>query len=428
MPARRLLLITYPWPPMPTVGANRWTALARHLARFDIDTDVLTTRAFGSLPDDSRNGVFRAGDLVGNRRLRSILRRPDLPVAGTPADIDTPPPVALTAVVPPDMYAVSWGPAALRRALAIVDHRRPDVLVSTSPYESTHLIALAVAKRTGLPWIADFRDGWTFEAHRRPFPLALQRRADAAMERAVARRADVILAATLPIAEDFRDRLGASAVHVSNAWDPDLDAEVDATAADLLTPGRLSLVHTGRLNGGWRSTPRSPTAFMEGLKLAVRSDPALHERFEVVLASRLDSAEAALLATADTLDGVVRHVGELSRGEAIALQRAADALLLITSRNVGEATGKLFEYLGSGRPVLALAEGNEAARIVTATGTGVCVPPDDPTRIAAALADLVAGRITESFAPHDLDTYVQPGPARAVAEQVERAIELRRRD
>jgi glycosyltransferase involved in cell wall biosynthesis len=100
---------------------------------------------------------------------------------------------------------------------------------------------------------------------------------------------------------------------------------------------------------------------------------------------------------------------------------------LLTSRNSSEATGKLYEYIGAGRPVLALAEGNEAERIVRETGIGITVPPDDADAIAAALRRVASGQIAESYAPRNLDRFTYPGPAIAVAELVEEAIEVYRR-
>ncbi len=124
----------------------------------------------------------------------------------------------------------------------------------------------------------------------------------------------------------------------------------------------------------------------------------------------------------------VRYVGQLSREGSLALQRSADALLLMTSaHHVSHATGKLYEYLTAGKPIIALARGNEAARIVQATGTGVTVAPDDVEGIAHALLTAVDGTLGAAYAPRGRDRYVYPAPAEAVAELVERAIERRRR-
>jgi glycosyltransferase involved in cell wall biosynthesis len=112
----------------------------------------------------------------------------------------------------------------------------------------------------------------------------------------------------------------------------------------------------------------------------------------------------------------------LDRAQALALQRSADALLLLTSRSSSEATGKLFEYLGASRPILALAENNEAARIVRQTNTGLTVPPDDVDAIATALRRVASGELARAYAPRELDRFTYPGPADTMAELVEEAI------
>jgi hypothetical protein len=83
-------------------------------------------------------------------------------------------------------------------------------------------------------------------------------------------------------------------------------------------------------------------------------DPELCSKFELVIAGSLSHVEARLL-NQFGLDGLVRHVGHLSRVEALALQRQADALPLLTSGQINMVTGKIVEYLASGRPILALA-------------------------------------------------------------------------
>ncbi len=112
----------------------------------------------------------------------------------------------------------------------------------------------------------------------------------------------------------------------------------------------------------------------------------------------------------------------VSRAEALALQRSADALVLLTSRNSSEATGKLFEYLFSGRPIVALAENNEAARIIRETNTGVTVPPDDVDAIAAALRQAASGELARAYSPRNLEWYEYPKTAEQMAELIEEAI------
>jgi glycosyltransferase involved in cell wall biosynthesis len=155
--------------------------------------------------------------------------------------------------------------------------------------------------------------------------------------------------------------------------------------------------------------------------------PSEAARLELVLVGRV-SAELEELVRAPGVDGLVRLTGPVSRDAALAAQRNADALLLITARSArGEATGKLFEYLGAGRPILALASDNEAMRIVHDTGTGITVPPDDPGRILDALLRLVRDGLEPVQRSAALEPYLYPAPALQVEREVEHAIAQRGR-
>lgn len=416
MPARRVLVVSYPYPPMPTVGGNRWLAMSKYLRRAGHDVTVLTTSAFGSLPDDREQKVVRALDLVGVPWLRRLLRRPPLPEPGKPPPVDTPPPRVVTGVAVPDPYVVTWVPSAIVAVRRLLRSDRYDCIVTTSAYESAHLVPLALG-RARPAWIADFRDGWTFHPWKPPYPTRLQNRLDHTLERRVVHTADRVVVVERPVGNDFHERLGVDAAYVPNGWDPELEA--DPGRGPELDPERVSLVHTGKLSGGWG---RHPGTLFEALALLLHRDPTLARRIELVLAGRLDSHEKELIEGLE-LGAIVRHVGQLSRTESIDLQRRADALLLLTSSNlVWELPGKFFEYIGARRPILALAHANEAARLVGETGTGRTVPPDDVDAIAAALGDLARDGLTEAYAPRATARYVYPAPAEAMAAEVERAI------
>jgi glycosyltransferase involved in cell wall biosynthesis len=287
-----------------------------------------------------------------------------------------------------------------------------DCIVTSGPPESTHLIGLLLG-RARPPWIADFRDGWEFEPLRKPFPTAPQRTLDAWLERRVAQAADVVVGATRPIAEDLERRLGARAAYVPNGWDPE-------AASDLPSPivqdGRATLVYTGTFSGLRGSEPEPLLRALAN----VLADPAL-PRVRLVLAGPMTSADSDLIERTGVADAVTR-LGVIDRAEALALQRSADALVLITSRHASVATGKLFEYLGAGRPIVALAENNEAARIIGETNTGVAVPPDDVDAIATAIRHVTSGELAATYSPRNLKHFTYPGPADAMLEVIEEAI------
>jgi glycosyltransferase involved in cell wall biosynthesis len=420
---RRILIVSHSYPPVPSVGGNRWLAMAKYLRRAGHEVSVVTTSAFGSLPDDERDGVARAPDLISAGWLRRAFRRPALTAAGTGAatPIDRPPGALITKVVVPDHLAATWAPFAARLARRVVRDRAIDCVVTTSAYESNHLVGLALGDRRPA-WIADFRDGWTFHPWKPEFPTAAQRRLDRWLERRVVQTADRVVVVERPVGDDFRERLGIEPAYIPNGWDPELEAEAASSRPPAIDPDRFTLVHTGKLSGGWG---RHPGPLFEAMARLRTAEPTEAARLQLVLAGRRDSEEQRLIEGLE-LGGMVRHLGELPRAEALALQRHADALLLLTSRTlVWELPGKVFEYMGARRPVLALAADNEAARVVEEAGIGWTVPPDDVDAIVAALRGMLRGELADAYAPRDLEQFVYPAPAEALAAEVERAVAAR---
>jgi glycosyltransferase involved in cell wall biosynthesis len=423
-PRRRLLIITYYFPPETSVGAHRWRAMSRWLRRLGHEVTVLTTRAFGTLPDDLE-GTERTYDLAASPTLRRLLRRPpaSTPTPGDPQMGEGAPPAIVADLVVPDAHLVGWNPAAAWVARRLVREREIDCVITSSPPQSTHLIPLALGRRRPA-WIADFRDGWRFEPLRGPWPLPGQNAFDGYLEGKVATKADLVVGVTPPIADDLAARRGARAAVISNAWDPDLDASVAAADSPALEPETVNILHAGKLYVEG-SNRRDPSPLGPALRRLLERRPEAERRLRIVVAGPLDPEEQRFTAELDPAN-MIRHVGHLPHDSVVALQRRADALLLVTAPAlVSLATGKLFEYLAAGRPIIALAHGNEAARIVEATGTGVTVAMDDTEGLATALAAALDGKLAESYRPHDLDPYLYPAPARAMAELVERAIAQR---
>ena len=409
-----LLLVAYFYPPCRDTGAHRPAALANWLRRLGHRVTVLTTSAYGTGDAATEQGVVRSADL---QRLRARLRGHNRVDALFDADTYSGRPHVLSRIVVPEPLALAWAPFALRDALRANSRERFDCVITSSPPESVHLIGRALQRR-GVPWVADLRDGWTFEPIRPEFPTAFQRRLDERLERRWLTAADAVVSVSRPAAADLRARLGLEPELIPNGWDPDLDAEgPDGSSADrLLDPERVSLVYTGRFG----SYGRDPTALIRALGVLALEHPEDAVRLELVVAGPLTQDEANLMRR-DVAPARIAVAGTLDRTEALALQRAADALLLVaSSRRTQLLNFKLFEYIAAGPPILALAAGTEAGRVAEEAG-GNAVAADDVDAIVQALRRLVAGEL-EPADPALRERYSYPGVAKRMAAVAQRAI------
>ena len=159
MPQRRILVVAYAYPPMPSVGGNRWLAMTKYLRRSGHHVELLTTSAFGSLPDDQRQGVHRSKDLIAAGWLRTLMRRPPLPKPGESAAVDKPPQKAVTHLLVPDHNIATWVPFAAREARRQIVTSGYDCVITTSAYESAHVVGLLLGPRRPA-WIAVASTWW----------------------------------------------------------------------------------------------------------------------------------------------------------------------------------------------------------------------------------------------------------------------------
>jgi glycosyltransferase involved in cell wall biosynthesis len=410
--SRSILLVAYFFPPCRDTGVLRPATMSKWLRRLGHRVTVLTTSAYGDQPDDAATGVVRTADV---QRWRARLHGEAGIGALFDSDTYSGRPHPLSKLVVPDPLAAAWMPFARSRALAL--HRRTpfDCVITTSPPESVHAIGMALRRR-GVPWVADVRDAWTFEPLRPAFPTGAQRRLDERLERRWLGAADAVVCVSEPAADDLRRRGIAEPLLIPNGWDPEATGDAEPAPTGLLDPERVSLVYTGRFG----TYGRDPSALVEALARLASGDPDAAGRLELVVAGPLTEAEASLLQR-DVSPARIVRAGSLPREQALALQREADALLLIAQPTRSQLLNiKLFEYLAAGRPILALAAGTEAGRIVSEVG-GEAVRADDPAAIAAALRRVAAGAL-EPPPPDAVAAYTYPVPAERMAAAVESAI------
>lgn len=415
---RRILLVAYFYPPLNSIGARRPYALAKWLRRRGHDVTVLTSVQSGTAHDDAAEGVVRTRDLLSTR----LNWRGDSQAiaTGTSDAAWDPDPSVWGKIFVPDVQVVSWMPFVVAGARRLQRQRGFDAVISTAPLEVAHAAGL-VLQRRGVAWVADFRDGWRFEAPRADWPLAVQRRFDDVLERRVVRRADALVTVSEPLSEDLRRRHGIAVETLTNGFDPEEERLAGDPPAGTIDPGKLTFAHTGGLG-----SERTLRPLLEALARLASEDASVRERVEIVLAGQQTAQERELYADPAHAP-FVRHLGYVERSASLALQRAADVLVLVTSGvRTGEATGKLFEYLAARRPILVLGAGSAAADIVTSAGAGLAIPTHDAVAAERALRQLLAGAVP-SPQPGAADRYAYPAIAERYEQIVEQAIAARAR-
>ena len=284
---------------------------------------------------------------------------------------------------------VAWAPFAYRAALRLNARDRFDCVITSSPPESVHSVGRALRRR-GVPWVADLRDAWTFEPIRPGFPTRLQRRLRRAAGTPLARRC----------------RRGRLRQPPRRRGSPRATRTGPRAGPERLGP-RPVRRRRGHDAGGSPPRPRPDLARLHGPLRQLWPRPGRADRGDAHTGDgapgRGGQARARRRRAADRgrgradgnrrLAGADRGRRHPDRADALALQRAADALLLLaSSRRTQLLNFKLFEYLAAARPILALAAGTEAGRIVEEAG-GEAVPADDPAAIVEALRRLVAGDV-----------------------------------
>jgi glycosyltransferase involved in cell wall biosynthesis len=377
----KILLLTYFFPPAGGAGVHRPLKFAAHLPRLGIETHVLAPTDPKwlyldpelTLPPDAT--VHRAPylgprtrllaeELYGLRNGARALRTLQL---------------LWPRLLLPDQHAL-WIATAGPSALAIARRERVDVVLTTSPPSSVHLVGAMVKAATGARWVADLRDPLLEHPHRRLERRLVQAKehAETLVARLVSTHADAIVGASEQTAAQMeglhpRGRVAT----IGNGCDFE-----DFDGLEYHPAPRFRITHVGLIIG-----KRDPRPFLTAV---TRSGLDITARFVGGFRSA-DREWAHQVGIGQRLE-VHPYV---SHRRALALERDSEALLLLIpdaeGRGRGVVTAKVFEYVAAGRPILAAVPPNgEAAALLRATGRALIVPPDDVHRLCEALVSLKA--------------------------------------
>ncbi len=373
--ARHVLLIAFHYPPVRgSSGIQRTLKFSGYLRDHGWEPIILTVSpsAYEAVGDDQM-GEIPAGMQV--ERAFSFNTARDLSIKGRYPGW----------LAQPDRW-VSWWPAAVWRGWRVIRQKRPEVIMSTYPIATAHLIGLTLQRLSGLPWVADCRDSMT-EPGYPPDPLTW--RTNRRLERHVVRncaRAVFTTSGTLQMYAERYPELPASRwTIIENGYDEEnfKGAEAGLDTTSLGPPGQITLLHSGILYPAERD-PRPFFAALRGLKASGEVSAAtLRVRLR---ATGSDGQYVEMLRTFG-IEDLVELAPPVAYRLALQEMLRADGLLLFQATVCNhQVPAKLYEYLRAGRPVLTLTDpvGNTAETMRTA-GVDDIVDIRDEASITAGL-------------------------------------------
>lgn len=395
---KKVLIVTYYWPPSGGAGVQRWLKFAKYLPQYGWEPIIYTpenpdfaVKDNSLLKDISPNLkvikshiwepyeiykflIGKKGQKVnvsfaeGNKK-KGKIHKIALALRGN--------------FLIPDPR-IFWVKPSIRFLKKYLSENHVDAIVSTGPPHSMHLIARKLHKNTGIPWIADFRDPWTNIDFYRELNLSwIADKIHHKLERKVLQSANVVTSVTPTWCSELSELANRKVDLVHNGYDED-----DVVKNTQYKDSDFSLVHIGSLNAA-----RTPKTLWKALSELIVEDSQLAENLKIRF---VGNVEPAVLNELDALglSKFVDKVGYLPHSEAIAYQQSSPVLLLLinnTPNAKGILTGKFYEYMASERPILVIGPTeSDVATLLEETQSGLIVDFDDLQATKKAIKKLYA--------------------------------------
>lgn len=387
---KRVLIITYYWPPSGGSGVQRWVKFSKYLPENGWQPVIYTPEN----PDLGTKDRTLEDDVP---ECAEIIRRPIIEpygiwrkISGGGAKDEVNPINAQEKTLKqkimmavrgnlfiPDARCL-WIRPSVRFLKKYLREHPVDVIVSTGPPHSMHLIAREVALATGIPWVADFRDPWTkmfYFKHLQLSSWALKRHRK--LERQVLDGADLVVSVSPLVQDEFKEMTSTRVELVTNGYDEsDFDQVVEPD-------GFFNLVHTGLF-----ASDGNPETLWNVLAEMCHTNPEFKKMLRIRLVGKTDAEVIASIRDAG-LDAHLFDLGYQPHQTAVREQKGATILMLPLRKEPEYGAvlpGKLFEYLASGRPILGIGQSDGAmARILCQTKTGKTFEWDDAEGIRGFL-------------------------------------------
>ena len=390
---KKLLIITYYWPPAGGPGVQRWLKFVKYLPDFNIQPIVyipenpmypIIDEALESEVSEKviilKNKIFEpyqlasffskkntkkiSSGIIPNERKQSFLQKTFLWIRGN--------------VFIPDARFL-WVKPSVKYLKKYIQEHNIDTIVTSGPPHSLHLIGLQLKQDLDINWLADFRDPWTTIGYQKALKLSTYaEKKHKQLEQQVLNTADTIIVTSKTTKTEFQAITSKPIEVITNGYD------VEKVTKQPLDE-KFTLAHIGSF-----LSERNPRILWKALKELIKENPDFKKDFQLKLIGAI-SQEVLDAISEFKLQDYVLNLGYVSHQEAVEHQRKSQVLLLIeinSEETKSIIPGKLFEYMVSERPIIAIGpQDSDFAEIITSTNTGVFFKYDEKKRLKALLLE-----------------------------------------
>lgn len=373
---KKVLIIAYYWPPAGGPGVQRWLKFVKYLPDFNIEPIVYVPEnaTYPIIDQDLENEVNKNATILKQPikepyKLASVFSKKSTTTISSgiiKAEKKQSFVEKMLLYVRGNFFIpdarVGWVNPSVDYLSNYIKTNAVDVIITTGPPHSMHLIGLELQKRFAVKWIADFRDPWTSIGYHKELKLtekSAQKHKD--LERLVLTKADTILTTSFTTKQEFAE-ITQKPIHViTNGYDIE---SIEKPALDT----KFTISHIGSL-----LSKRNPNILWQALSEILQENEQFRSDFQLQLIGKV-SSEIIDTIKEFQLDNYLNVLGYVSHTEALKYQRSSQVLLLIeidSFETIGIIPGKLFEYMAAERPILAIGpKQSDVEKIIKDTNAG----------------------------------------------------------
>lgn len=409
--SRRVLIITYYWPPSGGSGVQRWLKFAKYLPEAGWDPVIFTPEnpdfdlqdpsLLKEIPEKLevlKFPIWEPYQLFAKVKRKSKTHPGRLLEQKEKGALEKIAIWARANLLVPDPR-VFWVKPSVKFLTDLVKSGQFQAVITTGPPHSMHLIGRELKRMTGLPWIADFRDPWSQWEFLDTLPMTSPiRKRHQKLEQTVLQEADAVMTISPTFQRDLQLLANRKIQLLTNGYDPaDIPSDFSPKKKDA---GKLHLVYSGIIDA-----IRNPIPLMEAMKLEFEASA---EQIEWTFVGKVSEQVQNYVKADVWLSDRIQFAGYVSHAEVFGFYAKADVLVLIltdTKNAQGNIPGKLFEYLATGIPVLALGDPKgDSATILADSGAGEVIAHADSEGLRKRLSHLMKAPSTETNSA-DLEKY-----------------------